>query len=63
MPPLLPPPHSLTYAPPACGHSWIQVLEQNGTIEKFIPMDFSDADTVFDRCLAVSGRGAQAGGG
>lgn len=31
--------------------SWCQLLEKDGIISKFIPIDFSDPDTVFDRCL------------
>ncbi len=31
--------------------SWCQLLEKEGIIEKFVPVDFSDAETVFDRCL------------
>ena len=31
--------------------SWSQTLKPEGTIEKFVGLDFSDADTVFDRCL------------
>ncbi|KAK9812604.1 hypothetical protein WJX72_000445 [[Myrmecia] bisecta] len=30
--------------------SWCQMLEQEKIIEKFVPLDFSDAETVFDRC-------------
>lgn len=33
--------------------SWSQTLEKDGIIEKFIGIDFSDADTVFDQCLAA----------
>ena len=33
--------------------SWSQSLKADGTIEQFIGLDFSDADTVFDRCLAA----------
>lgn len=32
----------------------MQLLVEQGIIEKFVPIDFSDADTVYDRCLAVS---------
>ena len=38
--------------------SWVQMLETEGIIEKFVPVDFSDAETVFDRCLEVSRRTA-----
>ena len=31
--------------------SWCRQLQEEGIIEKFIPIDFSDAETVFDRCL------------
>lgn len=31
--------------------SWSQTLQQEGIIERFIGLDFSDADTVFERCL------------
>ncbi|PNW74037.1 hypothetical protein CHLRE_13g582800v5 [Chlamydomonas reinhardtii] len=31
--------------------SWVQLLVKEGVIEKFVPIDFSDVDTVFDRCL------------
>lgn len=34
--------------------SWCQLLEKEGVISKFVPIDFGDADTVFDRCLQVS---------
>lgn len=37
--------------PPPC--SWVQLLEKEGKIAKFVPIDFSDADTVFEQCLAV----------
>ena len=33
-------------------HSWAQLLEGEGVISKFVPIDFSDADTVLDQCLA-----------
>ena len=33
--------------------SWSQTLESDGTIEKFIGVDFSDADAVFDLCLTA----------
>lgn len=35
--------------------SWVQLLVKEGVIEKFVPIDFSDVDTVFDRCLKVRG--------
>ncbi|KAG2443559.1 hypothetical protein HXX76_001911 [Chlamydomonas incerta] len=31
--------------------SWVQLLVKEGVIEKFVPIDFSDVDTVYDRCL------------
>jgi len=31
--------------------NWSQVLLQEGKAERFIPIDFSDTDTVFERCL------------
>lgn len=31
----------------------LQALVKEGIIEKFIPLDMSDAETVFDRCLAA----------
>lgn len=31
--------------------SWCKELEEEGIIKKYIAIDFSDADTVFDRCL------------
>ncbi|MEW5318059.1 MAG: hypothetical protein WDW38_009312 [Sanguina aurantia] len=33
--------------------SWVQLLVEQGIVEKFVPIDFSDADTVYDRCLAA----------
>ena len=33
--------------------SWSQTLESDGIIEKFIGVDFSDADTVFNLCLTA----------
>jgi hypothetical protein len=30
---------------------WLQHLVEEGQIEKFVGLDMSDADTVFDRCL------------
>ena len=33
--------------------SWSQTLQDEKMIEKFIGIDFSDADTVFDKCLAA----------
>jgi hypothetical protein len=33
--------------------SWSQQLEKEGVIEKFVGLDMSDADTVFDRCLGA----------
>lgn len=31
--------------------SWSRMMQEEGVIEKFIGLDMSDADTVFDRCL------------
>ena len=31
--------------------SWSQTLVKEGIVERFIGLDFSDADTVFDRSL------------
>lgn len=36
--------------------SWVQLLEPQGIIEKFVPIDFSDAETVFDRCVSPNDR-------
>jgi len=33
--------------------SWSQTMEAEGIIEKFIGVDFSDADTVFQQCLTA----------
>ena len=33
--------------------SWCQTLQTEKLIEKFVGIDFSDAETVFDRCLAA----------
>jgi carnosine synthase len=33
--------------------SWVQLLEKEGVIAKFMPIDFSDAEAVFDKCLAA----------
>ncbi|EFN56176.1 hypothetical protein CHLNCDRAFT_144890 [Chlorella variabilis] len=33
--------------------SWSKVLVEEGVIEWFVPLDMSDADTVFHRCLAA----------
>lgn len=42
--------------------SWAQLLEQEGLISKFVPIDFSDAEHVFDHCLQVRQPHAPAGG-
>jgi hypothetical protein len=34
--------------------SWAQLLEGEGVIAKFMPVDFSDAEHVFEHCLRVS---------
>ena len=33
--------------------SWCRELEADGTIAKFVGIDFAEADTVFERCLAA----------
>ena len=33
--------------------SWCQTLQEEKLAEKFVSIDFSDAETVFDRCLAA----------
>lgn len=33
------------------GDSWAQLMEGEGIISKFVPIDFSDAENVFDHCL------------
>jgi len=33
--------------------SWAQALVGDGTVETFVPLDFEDAETVFDRALAA----------
>jgi hypothetical protein len=33
--------------------SWCQTLQDDNMIEKFIGIDFSDAEAVFDKCLAA----------
>jgi hypothetical protein len=33
--------------------SWCQTLQDDKMIEKFIGIDFSDAESVFDKCLAA----------
>lgn len=33
--------------------SWAQLLEREGIIAKFIPIDFGDAEHAFDNCLKV----------
>jgi len=43
--------------------SWAQLLVEEGVAEKFVPIDFSDADTVFEQCLkGVKGAAAAMGG-
>ena len=37
---------------PAC--SWVKLMEKEGKIAKFVPIDFTDPETVFDQCMAVS---------
>ena len=31
--------------------SWVQALAADGTVDRFVPLDFADADTVFERAL------------
>ena len=31
--------------------SWAQTMASDGIVEKFVGLDFTDADTVFDRCV------------
>jgi carnosine synthase len=38
--------------------SWAQLMEGEGVISKFVPIDFSDAENVFDHCLEVGRGGA-----
>ncbi len=48
--------------PPLCfvtSRSWSQMLVAEGIIEKFVPIDFSDHDTVFDKCLEGIKRAAK----
>jgi hypothetical protein len=33
--------------------SWAQLLEGEGIIAKFVPIDFADVDNVFRNCLQV----------
>ena len=33
--------------------SWCQTLQEEKLAEQFVGIDFSDAETVFDRCLAA----------
>ena len=33
--------------------SWAQSLLETKQIEKFVPVDFTDADSAFDRCVAA----------
>ena len=35
--------------------SWAQLLEPEGVIAKFVPVDFSDAESVLQQCLEVGG--------
>lgn len=37
-----------------CCCSWLATLVKEGLAERYIPIDFAEVDTVFDRCLAVS---------
>lgn len=33
--------------------SWAQTMVTDGIVEKFVGLDFTDADTVFDRCVSA----------
>lgn len=33
--------------------SWSQSMVKEGMVERFVGIDFSDADTIYDRCLAA----------
>lgn len=33
--------------------SWAQLLAAEGIISSFVPIDFSDAENVFENCLEV----------
>ena len=33
--------------------SWAQSLQEDGKIERFVPVDFADAESAFDRCVAA----------
>lgn len=33
--------------------SWVQGMQDDGTISKFVPIDFNDEATVFEKCLAA----------
>jgi carnosine synthase len=33
--------------------SWAQLMQREGTIAKFCPIDFSDAEHVFENCRKV----------
>ena len=35
--------------------SWAQIMETEGIISKFIPIDFADAEHAYDNCLKVCG--------
>lgn len=41
--------------------SWAQLMEKEGIISKFIPIDFADAEHAFDNCLKVFWGGGQGG--
>lgn len=36
--------------------SWSQTLVQEGLAERFIPLDFAEAETVVDRAMQVGGQ-------
>jgi carnosine synthase len=43
--------------------SWAQLLVEEGVAEKFVPIDFGDADTVFEQCLKGLKQASAAMGG
>ena len=45
-------------SPPSNPRSWSSALLSEGLVERFIPIDIAEADTVLERCLDVSGPSA-----
>jgi hypothetical protein len=43
------------------GDSWAQLLEGEGVIAKFVAIDFSDAEHVYEHCLKVGWQAQPAG--